>query len=199
MKGLNGPFPHIKVLLARLEINNLVRLALSDAPKHLGYLRLKEAKLTHHLDKLIARQSPSDSKFHPDFHMENKPFLIPVLESHVAKPNTDLETVLGIPFDQIADRYFMIGNSGYSDVGLAQRTGMLCYHSHWDDGTDEDRKILLAYAPESALKHNVGTAASTNVQIDPRFEKIDVWSPLEILADLEKRGIIKPPSGRRRR
>ncbi|MCC7432444.1 hypothetical protein IT412_02870 [Candidatus Peregrinibacteria bacterium] len=190
MKGLNNPFEDIEVLLETILTKNLVNIALSDAPKNLAYLRLKKAGLLNYFNRIIGTPSPDDRHFEPEFHMDDKDFLVPTSSSIAKKPDSDLEALLNLSAEKIRQQYFLYGNSAHSDMGLAKRYGLLFYHTKWDLGTLQERAILKQYAPESALKHNVGTAEDKNQIIHPDFELVTVTKPSEIIDDLQKRGLL---------
>lgn len=190
MKGLNLPFEEIDIMLETFKTKNLVNIALSDAPKNLAYLRLKKSGLLTYFQKVIGTPSPDDRHFEPEFRMDDKDFQVPTLTSIVKKPDTNLESLLKLSADEIRQQYFLYGNSGHSDMGLAKRYGLLFYHTRWDYGTPEERSILKQYAPESALKHNVGTDEDKQIIAHPDFELVTVNQPKQIIADLQKRGLI---------
>ncbi len=188
---LTKPFEDIELLLETLRINRLVLLALSDAPKNLAYLRLKNSGLLQYFDLVIGTASPSDENFDPQFRMENKPFLIPTAATPNKKPHVLLEHYLNINENRIGGEYALLGNSNFSDQGQAQNYGMDFYHSQWDKGTDEERNTLLQFAPLSALEED-GTQAVKNAPvIRPGYEKIEVFSPRQMIEELRQRGHIQ--------
>jgi phosphoglycolate phosphatase len=193
VNGLTEPFPGVPILLETLRTNRLIRVALSDAPVNLAYLRLKKAKLLQYFDLVAGRPSPSDELFSPEHRMGNKPYLVPVTTVEQQKPQTDLKRLLNQSDEQIRNKYFLFGNSGHSDRGLARRYGMLFYQTGWDNGTPAMRDTLLRYAPEPVLAANVGTEIAPDQQdfeTHPDFELVEVDSPLEMMRDLHRRGII---------
>lgn len=193
MGELNQHSPEIDVLLDTLRFNKLALLAISDAPVNLAYLRLKKADLLKKLHRLIALPSPDDSHFHPDKRMGNKPYLIETMVSEIAKPNTNLEKVLGLDPETISQTHFMLGNSHHSDVGLAKRYGMLIYVPTWYESSPEERAILQRYAPDRVLARNIGTESPQEAAMQPApgFEMVPVKSVQELLEDLRKRFIIE--------
>lgn len=205
VEGLTEPFEGVKILLQTLQINRLVQIALSDAPVNLAYLRLKKAKLLNYFDLVAGSQSPGDQLFAPEHRMGNKPYLVPVKTVEQKKPHTDLGRLLHLSAEQVSKKYFLYGNSGHSDQGLARRFGMLFYQTGWDHGTDQMRETLLRYAPAPVLAANIGLAEESlseqnakTGQIDthPDFEMVKVQTPLEMIRDLQRRGIIQqiPPA-----
>lgn len=190
IEGLNSPFEGIPVLLQTLQTHHLVNIALSDAPKNLAYLRLKKSGLLNHFQRIIGTPSPDDRHFEPEFQMEEKAFLVPTSASPHKKPNSNLEELLNKTAEEIRKSYFLYGNSAHSDMGLAKRYGLLFYHTKWDNGTPEERAILKQYAPESVLKHNIGTPEENPAIPHPGFELITVYHPEEITMDLKKRSLL---------
>jgi FMN phosphatase YigB (HAD superfamily) len=190
MAELNKPFEEIALMLETLRFNRLIILALSDAPKNLAYLRLKNAGLLPYFDQIIGTESPPDDKFDPRFHMENKPFLVPTTSAVEKKPYTYLEDPLKIGRQRIGQEYFLLGNSLHSDQGLARNYGMTFFHSNWDRGTEQDRQILLQFAPKTALEIDGTPSTQPAVQTRPGFEKIEVNSPRDVLEYLREHGQI---------
>ncbi len=190
MEGLNQPFAGVRHLLETFKNKHFRNLALSDAPKNLAYLRLKKAQLIDYFDYVIGLESPSDQHFDPEFRMENKPFVIPVLKAEKKKPFTDLEAILKETSDQIRQSYFLIGNSHHSDMGLAKRYGLLFYLAKWSDGTAEDQQLLQKYVPEERLKQDALTLEDKTLQPHDDYQCVEVKTPLEIKSDLIKRGFL---------
>lgn len=191
MKGLNHAFPGVNLMLDSLKSSGLKLIAISDAPKNLAYLRLKNAGLIDFFDLIIGLNSPSDHHFEPEFQMENKPFLVDTIMSPVKKPHTDLEKLLGKNIDEIAQSYFVLGNSGLTDRGLAENYGLLFYHSEWNISDNADHQILQQYAPENLLTHQPPNQNSgKSARISTTFEEIKVQSPLQVIVDLQERNLI---------
>jgi len=191
MAGVNdGPYKNVKKLLKVLRANHLDITALSDAPKNLAFLRLKTSRLLDKFDRVIGTRSPSDELFDPRFHMEDKPFPIPVLESDLPKPYSNLEKLRHVTAEEVSRNFIMIGNSMYSDDGLARRNGMLFYHSLWEDGTAEDRAILAEFAPEALPAAAEQTVKKEPLITHPGYEMVDVEDPLLIIEDLHRRQLI---------
>jgi phosphoglycolate phosphatase-like HAD superfamily hydrolase len=191
LADLTRPFEDIELLLETLRFNQLVLLALSDAPKNMAYLRLKKAGLLKYFDLVIGTESPSDEKFAPQFRMEDKPFLVPTACTPNKKPHVILDHYLDIGENRIGREYAILGNSNFSDQGEAQSYGMDFYHSRWDKGTDEQRKLLLQFAPLAALEEESTESAKTAPLIHPGYQKIEVFSPREMLEEMRRRGQIK--------
>jgi phosphoglycolate phosphatase len=205
VEGLTKPFEGVKILLQTLQVNRLIQLALSDAPVNLAYLRLKKAKLLKYFDLVAGSMSPGDHLFAPEHRMGNKPYLVPVKTVEEKKPQTDLGRLLHLSDEKVGKKYFLYGNSSHSDQGLARRFGMLFYQTGWDHGTNQMRETLLRYAPAPILAANVALAeeslsdqntATAKIETHPNFEMVKVQTPLEMIRDLHRRGIIRqiPPT-----
>ena len=186
------PFKDITILLTAIKTNGLVMRTLSDAPAFLAHRRLANAGIIGYFDELIARESPENTVF-PIRYQHKKPYVIKTTVSKNSKPHTDLPEILNLSEAEISRYRIMIGNSSRCDETLAQRFGMLFYKTNWDEGTEEER-VILSHAPENILPSTEKTLSiSENGPFTQRdgFQKIDVYSPLDIMYDLRERGILQ--------
>jgi hypothetical protein len=184
------PFPFVEILLETIRINQKLLVALSDAPVNMAYLRLKKADLLKYFSLLIGRESPPDKLFAPEHQMGNKPYDIPVLTSNEIKPGTDLEGLLQMTTAEISEKFYMVGNSSFSDEGIARKYGIPFYKTNFDKTTKGNRATLAKFAPPAPNQSDFQFRPPEHSD----FSITKVNSPLDIIVDLKEKGILSVSS-----
>lgn len=154
------------------------QVLLTDATGYQAKRRLARSGLTG-FDKLYSLRTAQLEDMPPIFGATGRSPQLPHEELDEEKPNTDLEKVLGLTRNEIAERAAVIGDS-VKDMTLAERFGCVAVHTLYGLPSKDSLAPINRFASTDVARKNTSILSTAN-----NYSRLhSVNHPSEILAAL---------------
>jgi phosphoglycolate phosphatase-like HAD superfamily hydrolase len=168
-------YPGIKQLLSATKESGIQNDILTDAPSFQAARRIIHFKLHGNITNFYTMPAAHPTRLPKKFleRQLNGKYSLPfkVKEIQEEKPNTDLEELLQMTRQEIAQYVVIIGDNPKKDMALAQKYGCRAIHAAYGLASQEYLQRLLRFSPERATKRNVATqGANEKTANDPNIK-----------------------------
>lgn len=141
-------YPGIAKTMRAIRDKGINQLMLTDAPGGQAFARLKRSRLSGYMSGVYAMPTaeiegiPDTFRRHFSGKSAEKIHVLPE-----EKPHVDLEAILGITREKIADTVAIIGDNRAKDMALAQMYDCLGIHANYGVVRPEFGKRIARFAP----------------------------------------------------